>query len=435
MVCIEQKDAAVTVIGVPEDGCLSLTSRAVNSVEKARVLAGNTRLLEWFPQFKGTVLNMDVGFSTWFAQVLEESEEGGVVVLASGDPLFFGIGSTLLKRLPNDDLRFIPSPSSMQLACSRIGLPWQEATAISLHGRSQHYDAIKGLSSQIQHGDLFCLLTDKQNHPTRIAKHLKQFNNTHWQVWVAENLGASSEQLSEWTLLSLAESDREFEPLNVVVLKRIPESSPQEWGGLGQYSNDDDFEKRMPKRGLITKQPIRHMALCAMKIKPTDVIWDIGTGSGSIAIEAAKQCVKGQVFTLESNADCYASIEANIHAHGTDNVSLVKNKAPFGLAELPAPNSVFVGGSRGEMDAILDTAWQRLDPTGVMVASAVTVDSVTEIFGWAKRNNAPVQIQMVSVSTGVPLAHYTRYQADNPIHLFVFDKSQLATKTTQENTQ
>lgn len=422
MTCIEQKQAAVTVIGVPEDGCLSLTSRAVNSVENARVLAGNTRLLEWFPQFKGTVLNMEVGFSTWLAQVLEESEEGGVVVLASGDPLFFGIGSTLLKRLPSNELRFLPSPSSMQLACSRIGLAWQDSKAISLHGRSQHYDTIHGLSSQMQHGNLFCLLTDKHNHPVRIAKHLLKFNNTHWQVWVAENLGAPTENITQWTVSSLAESDREFDSLNVVVLKRNLNPDVQAWGGLGQYASDDDFEKRMPKRGLITKQSVRHLALCTMRIKPTDVVWDIGTGSGSVAIEAAKQCPQGQVFTLESNSDCYPSIEANIQAHSTDNVTLVKQKAPLGLEELPQPSSVFIGGSRGQMDGILDTAWQRLADKGVLVASAVTVDSVSEIYGWAKRNDVPVQVQLVSISNGVPLAHYTRYQAENPIHLFVFNK-------------
>ncbi|SON53061.1 precorrin-6y C5,15-methyltransferase (decarboxylating) subunit CbiE [Vibrio tapetis] len=422
MVCIEQKEAAVTVIGVPEDGCLSLTSRAVNRVEKARVLAGNTRLLEWFPQFKGTVLNMEVGFSTWLAQVLEESEEGGVVVLASGDPLFFGIGSTLLKRLPNDELRFIPSPSSMQLACSRIGLAWQDAKSVSLHGRSQHYGSIQGLSSQMQQGDLFCLLTDKQNHPARIANHLLKFNNANWQVWVAENLGGTTENISEWTVSSLAESEREFDSLNVVILKRHLNPDIQAWGGLGQYASDDDFEKRMPKRGLITKQSVRHLALCSMRIKPTDVVWDIGTGSGSVAIEAAKQCAQGQVFTLESNPDCYPSIEANIQAHSTDNVTLVKQKAPLGLDDLPQPSSVFIGGSRGQMDSILDTVWQRLANKGVLVASAVTVDSVSEIYSWAKRHGVAVQVQLVSISNGVPLAHYTRYQADNPIHLFIFNK-------------
>jgi len=411
----------VTVVGVPEDGCLSLTSRAVNTVEKARVLAGNGRLLEWFPQFKGQVLTMEQGFSSWLNQVLEESEEGGVVVLASGDPLFFGIGSTLLKHLPAKALKFVPSPSSMQLACSRIGLPWHDARTISLHGRSEHHQTIRGLSSQMQTGSLFCLLTDNHNHPARIAEHLLAYHNREWQVWVAEHLGAPDETISHWSLESLAKCERSFHSLNVMVLKRVESATPP-WGGLGQYASDDSFEKRMPKRGLITKQSVRHLALCAMKIKPTDIVWDIGTGSGSVAIEAAKQCVAGQVLTLESNPDCYSSIEANLRAHSTDNVTLIKAKAPLGLEALPAPNSVFVGGSRGQMDAILDTAWQKLQEGGALVASAVTLDSVSEIFAWGKRSEAPMQVQLVSISNGVPLAHYTRYQADNPIHLFVFEK-------------
>ncbi|MFA0499978.1 SAM-dependent methyltransferase, partial [Vibrio sp. 10N.222.46.A1] len=98
---IDCYQSAITVVGVPEDGCLSLTSRAVNAVESARVVAGNDRLLDWFPQFKGQRLSMQEGYLSWFAKLLDECEEGGVVVLASGDPLFFGIGESLLKKLPN----------------------------------------------------------------------------------------------------------------------------------------------------------------------------------------------------------------------------------------------------------------------------------------------------------------------------------------------
>ncbi|WP_241148893.1 precorrin-6Y C5,15-methyltransferase (decarboxylating) subunit CbiT [Photobacterium sanguinicancri] len=188
----------------------------------------------------------------------------------------------------------------------------------------------------------------------------------------------------------------------------------------------------MPKRGLITKQPIRHLALSSMRIRPDHSVWDIGTGSGSVAIEAAKQCWQGQVYTLESNNDCYESIEANIAAHATDNVQLLKVKAPEELASLPQPKSVFIGGSRGEMAAILDSCWQRLADDGVIVATAVTIDSVAELHTWSKQRNVKALVQMVSVSQGVPLAHYTRYQAENPIHLFIFDK-RLQTELHSEN--
>ncbi|USD66876.1 precorrin-6y C5,15-methyltransferase (decarboxylating) subunit CbiE [Vibrio sp. SCSIO 43136] len=408
----------VTVVGVPEDGCVSLNSRAVAVVEGSRVLAGHERLMHWFPQCDQKRLSYESGYQNWFNSVVDEAEEGNVVVLASGDPLFFGITQALIKRLGANSVRTIASPSSMQLACAEIGVSWQDMKAISLHGR--HKDQIKGLVSQMQQGDKFCLLTDSNNTPQKIANHLKRFSQGHWQIWVAENLGAADQRVREFKVDQLCEQDIPFAALNVLVLIRTQESY---WGGFGRFADDEDFEKRMPKRGLITKQSVRHVALGELKLEPHHIVWDIGTGSGSIAIESAKQCPLGSVFTLESNADCYSSIQANIQAHATDNVTLIPSKAPQGLEALPTPDSVFVGGSRGEMNIILDHCWQALISGGRIVVSAVTLESVSEILTWAKLNQRTFKVQQIAVSQGVPLASYTRYQAENPIHLFTFKKS------------
>ncbi|GAB3527028.1 precorrin-6y C5,15-methyltransferase (decarboxylating) subunit CbiE [Photobacterium alginatilyticum] len=408
--------AAITIVGVPEDGCISLTSRAVNAVAQARVLAGHPRLLHWFPQFKGRLLPMDNGFRPWLNQLIDESEEGEVVVLASGDPLFYGIGSTLRKQFDLRELCFIPSPSSMQLAFSRLGLPWQDARSLSLHGRK-----MAGLVCQLQQGDLFVILTDSTNTPSVIAQHLLHYRETSWQLSVCEQLGAPGERITVYRVAELAElSGDEFDPLNVIIAER---TAPGFWGEYGQFADDDAFEKRMPQRGLITKQPVRHLALAEMRLRPATTVWDIGTGSGSIAIEAAKQCWQGSVYTVECNEACYPAIEANIAGHGTDNVTLLKGRAPEALAGLPVPDAVFVGGTRGAMGDILSHCWQQLTEQGVLVVTAVTIDSVVEIHQWSKLNRLNPKVQLASVSQGVPLAHYTRYQAENPIHLFIFNKS------------
>ncbi|MFC1503650.1 bifunctional cobalt-precorrin-7 (C(5))-methyltransferase/cobalt-precorrin-6B (C(15))-methyltransferase, partial [Pseudomonadota bacterium] len=117
------------------------------------------------------------------------------------------------------------------------------------------------------------------------------------------------------------------------------------------------------------------------------------------------------------------AIEANIAAHRTDNVTLVKGKAPAALADLPAPDAVFVGGTRGAMADILSHCWERLSEDGVLVTTAVTIDSVVEIHQWSKQHQLNPKVQLAAISQGVPLAHYTRYQAENPIHLFIFEKS------------
>jgi precorrin-6Y C5,15-methyltransferase (decarboxylating) len=405
-----QEQVTITLVGVPEDGCLSLTSRAVNAVAKARVVAGHPRHLDWFKQFDGLFLDMTQGFADWLNQVIDESEEGDVVVLASGDPLFFGIGSTLLKKMDARQLAFIPSLSSAQLAFSRLALPWEEARFLSCHGRS-----LQGLVSQMQQGELFAILSDAKNTPQRLAKHLACYNEKHWQLSVCEALGGVQEKIRTFSVAGLAQSDIEFNKLNIIVAQR---GAQQRWGGFGQFAADSSFVKRMPQNGLITKQAIRNLVLTGLRIQRQDIVWDIGAGSGSVAIEAAKFCCQGSVYAIECNEQCFAGIERNICAHGTDNVTLVRGKAPDALAELADPDAVFVGGSRGQMEAILNEVWLRLKPQGRLFVSAVTLETVVELYQWAGKKALPLDTQLINVSQTQPLAHYQRYQAENPIHLF-----------------
>ncbi|MGL6314968.1 precorrin-6y C5,15-methyltransferase (decarboxylating) subunit CbiE [Vibrio sp. WXL103] len=413
----------VYVVGVPEDGCVSLTSKAVSIVSQSRVVAGHPRHRAWFPQFDGVFLDMTQGFSTWLSHVIDVSEEGGVAILASGDPLFFGIGSTLLKHLPAEELGFIPTSSSPQLAFARLGLAWQQAQFLSVHGR-----ALNGIVARMQTGDLFAILTDYQNTPQILAAHLLQYGQVDWTLHVCEQLGGIDETVRTFTPQELAHSMIAFDKLNLVIAQRQPSTvgAAQRWGGCGQFASDQDFSKRMPKNGLITKQSVRNLALTQLKISARDVVWDIGAGSGSIAIESAKFAIQGQVFAIECNAACFEAIEANCFAHATDNVHLIKHKAPQALAELPAPNAVFIGGSRGQMADILNHTWQRLQHHGRLVVSAVTVDTIGEIYHWAKQANAPFEAQLVNVSSLKPLAHYHSYQGENPIHLFTFTKAPFA---------
>ncbi|TCS39040.1 precorrin-6y C5,15-methyltransferase (decarboxylating) subunit CbiE [Reinekea marinisedimentorum] len=409
---------SIRVIGVPEDGCVSLTSQAVNAVASARVVAGHARHMAWFPQFSGTFLDMGLGFSRWLNQLIDESEEGSVVVLASGDPLFFGIGNTLLKKLPADELAFLPSQSSAQLAFARLGLPWDQARFISCHGRAPVGEGA-GLVSQMQQGKLFAVLTDAHNNPQRIAAHLLRYQQHHWRVHVCEQLGGTEERISTFTVAQLAETGQPFDALNILVIQA---STANSWGGYGQFAGDDAFLKRTPKAGLITKQAVRNLVLTQLGLNSESTFWDVGSGSGSVAIEAAKLCWHGQVFAVECNPECFSSIEANSLAHGTDNLKLIRTKAPEGLDALPQPQAVFIGGSRGQMDAILSSVWQRLADNGKLAVSAVTLETVAEVVQWAKQAQVELQCQLINVSETQPLAHYQRYQAQNPIHLFLMTK-------------
>ncbi|WP_245688536.1 precorrin-6Y C5,15-methyltransferase (decarboxylating) subunit CbiT [Vibrio sonorensis] len=283
----------------------------------------------------------------------------------------------------------------------------------------------------MQVGDLFAILTDYQNTPQKIASHLLQFNNHHWTLYVCEQLGGLEERVRSYSVAELSETSDTFDKLNIVVAKRKEAASQLHWGGHRQFAQDSSFSKRKPINGLITKEAVRNLALTQLKLSPLDTVWDIGAGSGSIAIEAAKFAVRGSVFAVECNVDCFDVIEENIKAHSTDNVTLVKIKAPEGLDQLPSPNAVFIGGSRGQMDGILDQAWLQLLNDGRLVVSAVTVDTVGEIYQWAKQNSLEFDAKLINVSHLQPLAHYQRYQGDNPIHLFTFTKQQSIPLTSE----
>jgi precorrin-6Y C5,15-methyltransferase (decarboxylating) len=400
----------ITIVGLNEDGCLSLSSKIVNAVTNARVVAGHPRHLTWFPQFQGKFLDMSLGFSDWLSDVIDEGEEGSVAVLASGDPLFFGVGTTLLRHFEQSQLRFLPALSSPQLAFAKLGLPWAEAQHLSCHGRD-----LVGLVSQMQHADLYALLTDKIKTPQVIAQHLLKFNQSNWELIVCEDLAGLEEKTTTFTVDKLANTSQIFNGLNVLIAKR---QSTDVWGGFGQFAEDEDFSKRMVKKGLITKQPIRNLVIAQLKLKPQEVVWDIGAASGSVSIEAAKFCIKGQVFAIECNPECYAGLLHNIHQHSTDNIKVIKEKAPLGLNELPNPDAIFIGGSRGNMATILDNCWQRLNLCGRLVISAVTLDTVAELYLWAKKNELIFQIQVINVAQAYPLAQYQSFQSDNPIHIF-----------------
>lgn len=408
--------ALISVVGIPEDGCLSLTSRAVSVVSNAKILAGYPRHLTWFPQFSGTFIDMSQqGVSKTIDLLIDASEdETNVVVLASGDPLYFGIGALFVRKIPVKDLAFYPSLTSPQLAFSKLCLPWQEAQTISLHARS-----LAGLVAKLQYGDLFALLTDNINSPQQIAKHLQRYSEDVWNINVCEALSSPDERISNWQLEELAQNTNEFHQLNLLVLQR---NKKRVWGGFGQYASDNDFVKRMPNKGLITKEPIRNLALSMLKIMPKSCVWDIGSGSGSIAIEAAKQAYQGCVYAIESNAECYEHIQTNGHSHGTDNVSLVKGIAPHVLDDLPKPNAVFIGGSRGQMHNILDRVWDALIEGGNLACSAITLETVQEILSWCEANNVEAHYQLINISESKKIKHYHAYNAYNPIYLFYLKK-------------
>ncbi len=410
---------AVTVIGVGDDGCVGLSARAVNAVAEAQLLVGGERHLAFFPQFQGERVSLAGGGIAAALETVEQlAAERNVCVLASGDPLFFGVGALVAAKVGAAHVAFIPHPSSVQEAFARLGVKWDDAELISLHGRPR-----QGLLARLRRASKAAILTDGENAPPALARYLLESGEGGWTAHVCESLCGEGERVRRFTLEALARCE-DVGPLNVLILLRDdPRWRPPPAIG---FLHEDAFAKRMPKRGLITKREARLLSLASLRLRADSVVWDIGAGSGSVGIEAALLAYEGQAFLVEVDPEGVEICRENARGLGADNVTVIAGLAPEALVGLPEPDAVFIGGSKGAMQEIVDAAFERLREGGRLVVNAVTFENVAEGHAAFKRHGIQPEVTLLSVARGEPLASYLRYEAQNPIHIFAATKPAAA---------
>jgi len=410
---------AVTLVGVGDDGCLGLSSRAVNAVAAAQVLVGGERHLAFFPQFKGERVVLKDKLGETLDRVARLADEHNVCVLASGDPLFYGVGALVVKKLGVEHVEILPQPSAMQHAFARAGLKWDDAAMLSVHGRS-----LEGLAVKLRRTHKAALFTDDENTPARIAAHLSKYNVSGFRAWLCENLGGADERVRAFDSIEALGAVADASPLNVILLQRTPKDQNEPWRAPPPVSflHEDEFAKRMPKKGLITKREARLLSIAQLRVRPQSIVWDVGAGSGSVAIEAALSAYEGRVFAVEIDPEGVMICRDNAHAHGADNVRVIAGRAPEALDGLDAPDCVFVGGSKGSMEEIVDVALDKLRPGGRLVVNAITLENVSEAYASFKKRELVPDVIMLNVSRAEPLARYLRWEAQNPIHIFAVEK-------------
>lgn len=400
---------AVTVVGIGDDGCSGLSARAAGAVAGARVLAGGARHLAFFPQFDGERIPLDCGLAAALALVAERAAELPVCVLASGDPLFFGVGARVIEAVGAEHVEVIPHPSSVQWAFARAGLAWQDAAFLSLHGRGR-----AGLAARLRLSAKAAVLTDAEETPAVIARHLLDHGQAGWRAWVCERLGGPEERVRVLSLEALSEA-HDVDPLNVLLLARTdaawrpPPAIP--------YLPDEAFEQRTPRRGLITRREVRLAALAALRLGRDAVIWDVGAGSGAVGIEAALLASEGRGYAVERDADSAQRCRRNARTHGADNLTVIEGAAPEALAGLEPPDGVFVGGSGGRLAEIISLAASRLRPGGRVVVTAVTLETLEEARRAFAAAGLPVEVSLHASSRGAPLAGRTRLDPLSPVFL------------------
>lgn len=368
-------------------------------IDESEVLVGGDRLLEFFPYYKGEKIVIKGGLPKLVEQLKQETRQ--TVILASGDPLFYGIGSYLAKKM---SLEIYPSMSSVQLAFARMKEAWQDAYVVSLHGRS-----IKGFAQRIDGRKKVAILTDEVNSPNAIANYLQHFGMYEYEAFVAENLQGENEKTGFYTLEEMAKGV--FSALNVVILRQTTEGPSYTFG-----IEDEEFKQRKPEKGLITKKEVRVLSLHKMQLTESSVVWDIGTCTGSMAIEAGKLACEGQVFAIEKNEADLQNCFENQKKFRVD-LTAIHGKAPHRLEEFPDPDAIFIGGSGGEMVQLLTTCIERLKPNGRFVMNVATLENLTEAMKTLKDIGCVIDVLQVQIARSKPILHLTRLEPLNPIFI------------------
>ena len=406
----------IYVVGVGLEGKNSLLSETFALISNAQILVGSDRLLEDFSDQEGEKWPLGN-----FSQILEKVGSyiqsyptHIVVILTTGDPLFFGLGRLLLNYFSAAELTFVPNLSSMQLAFSRLKLPWQDATFVSVHGREfeELYQAVRQGKAKIS------VLTDPDHSPAAIARWMLALDlPIHYQAWVCENLGGLQERVEKFDLKALL--DQVFESLTVLILVRQDSTGePIDRTTLPLIGIPDHlFHTFSDRPGLMTKREVRLLALGELALQAHHICWDIGAGTGSMSIEMARLVGDGAVYAVEKTSAGANLIHRNQTYFTVSNLSVIQGTAPDSMQNWPCPDRIFIGGSGQKLTEILETCQMRLAKTGRIVLAIATLEHLHQALTWLETQNWQVKILNAHLSKSVPIANLTRFQPLNPVYL------------------
>ena len=411
------------VIGVLDDGAASLSAVALRHLKQAEWVIGGTRTLQLLAGHitPGAQQHDLTGALSKVPEWVRAAQEAGqrCVVLATGDPLCHGIAAYLASRLCVEALEVLPNLSTIQLACARLGLPWHDMKFASIHSRdagewvegSDPEHGLYALLQDLRKHDRLAVLTSPDNTPDRVARMLlAEGLGDAFQLAVAERLCQPEERVVAGLSVNDAAQMQFAEPNVLLLWRQSPRVRPVLFG-----SPDASFEQRHPDKGLITKNEVRAVSLARLQLRADSVVWDIGAGSGSVGLEAARLCSEGHVYAIEKNEDDAAIGQRNRRAMGISNHTLVHGKAPAGLQAWPDPHAVFIGGSGGELAELITLILARLKPRGWLVMNFVTIENLGAAVEALKVAGASWDVLQLQASRSKPILHMHRMAAENPV--------------------
>jgi precorrin-6Y C5,15-methyltransferase (decarboxylating) len=409
---IEWQGQNIAVISLGCGQLSALTPQAIEAIRMSEVIVGSEHHFNEITHIdtaaeKVTFPSPFSALAQLLTQLIEQKQGRRICILASGDALFFGVGSWLKRQFGNQHLSFYPNISSVQACFHVIGLPWQEAKIISLHGRP-----LSSLRRYLVNQQLIAILTDNLSNPIAIARALNEQGFGQSDIWVCESMGSENQTVSQYKAANLAAENLEtsklcFQPLNVCIVALQGQTTLPAFPGIA----DELFSTgSAPGYGMISKREVRLSILSLMQPSPNEVAWDIGAGCGSVSVEWARWNQSGFIYAIESSQTRIDHIKINADRFGTtQNLNIIEGKAPDCCADLPKPDSIFIGGSNG-LAVMLDYAWQQLKPGGKLVASAVTGDSRAALIEFMSKKAGGEQVE-IQVTKNRPDGHELRILA------------------------
>lgn len=396
----------LAILGLGEDGLDGITPAARRLLDQAELVVGGKRHLALVGDLGGEKLAWPSPLTDAFPTILARRGRP-VVVLASGDPFSYGVGSLLARHVPPNEYVTIPAPSAFSMAAARVGWAVQDCALVTLHGR-----AFEKIVPHLQPGRRILVLSWDGTTPRRLATHLVENGMGRSKLIVLEAMGGERERVVAATAAEFTRAD--LDPLNTVAIEVVASAGARVLP-LATGIPDHWFEND----GQITKREIRAVTLAKLAPRHGELLWDVGAGTGSISIEWMLADPANRAIAIEPRADRLARIARNAAAFGVPDLVSVEGFAPAALEDLSTPDAIFLGGG-GSDGALVSLCMERLAPGGRLVVNAVTIETQAEVIEHFNAHGG--ELVQLSVARAVPLGRFHGFRPAMPIVQWVWEK-------------
>lgn len=396
----------LSVVGIGDDALVGLSPIARSCIDQAQILVGGKRHLAMLPDDPRPQICWSGPIAHTLDQILQHRGKR-ICILASGDPMCYGIGSTIARRIDWAEMQIFPAPSAFSLACARLGWPLPDIETLSLCGRDPAL-----LNAVLYPGARILILSADRHTPKTVAQLLQTQGYGQTEMTVLEHLGGPKERIvtdlaANWSV--------EIADLNTIALL-CPTNAPSRsrFPGLPDSTYLHD--------GQITKREIRAITLSTLAPIPGELLWDVGAGSGSISIEWLRHDRRNQAIAIERHPDRLQNITTNANNLGVPNLQIISGKAPEALQNLPTPDAIFIGGGLTAPE-VFETCWAALRSGGRLVANGVTVETEQRIFELQKQYGG--ELNRIAIQRAEPVGKFLGWKAMAGVTQWVVHKIDL----------